>query len=152
MSDDRPIIHTIPTHLDRQDAYFDGAVLAGAVLGSWRLWQLGIPVPVLVVPLLPILLWYITGESAADVPGIGNIAAGLRSKLGLRRAHEWALAAWHYFVVAVWPIWRAWIERKRHALADVLGGFGDWILATRPGGWCSRLVLRRPSLVGRSRG
>jgi hypothetical protein len=31
------------------------------------------------------------------------VAAGIRSKLGLRRAHEWLLAYVHYFKAAQWP-------------------------------------------------
>lgn len=100
-------VHTIPTELERQDAFVDLAALAGVVLVAWYLllhdavWWAA---PFVVV----VAIWTLTGEPAADVPYIGAIASGLRSKLGLRRAHEWVQAWWHYFQVRTWRDWRAW--------------------------------------------
>lgn len=106
MIEDRPALVTVPTELERQDAFIDGAALAGTVLIAWWLTLQGLgwwlaPLVVLVS------VWTLTGEPAADVPYLGAVASGLRSKLGLRRAHEWLLAFWHYFRLAIWPVWKA---------------------------------------------
>lgn len=100
-------LHTVPTELERQDAFLDGAVLAGTILVAWYfalqgvLWLIG--------PILPVVaLWTLTGESVADVPFLGAVSAGLRNLLGLRRADEWAFAWAHYLRVGPLRRFRAW--------------------------------------------
>lgn len=104
--DDRPATVTVPTELERADAFWDFAVLAASALGVIWLLEHGVPWPALVPALIPLALWTLTGEGSADIPYIGNIAGGLRSKFGLRRAHEWVLAYGHYFKVRMWPDWK----------------------------------------------
>jgi len=112
MSDQAPVTVTVPTELERSDGFVDLAVLFGTGL---LIWWLAVPKDLGPLHIGGIALWYtlplfaiiavftLTGEPAADVPYIGAVAAGLRSKLGLRRAHEWLLAYWHFFKVAQWP-------------------------------------------------
>jgi hypothetical protein len=59
---------------------------------------------------LPIVgaICLMTSAGAGDLPVIGGLAAGLRSKLGLRGAHEWLAAYWHYFRVRQWPDFQHW--------------------------------------------
>jgi hypothetical protein len=106
--DDRPATITIPTELERADAFWGFAVCATTVLAAKTALEWGVPWPWLVLPVLVVMVWWLTGEGAGDTPWIGAIAAGLRSKLGLRRAHEWALAFSHFFEVRIIPDWRAW--------------------------------------------
>lgn len=108
MSDDPQSPVVIPTELERRDGFLDLAAVVGMGLADWELWLHGLPVVWLVLPTLAVATWTLTGEAAADVPYVGAIAAGLRSKLGLRRAHEWVQAFAHYFRVRVWPDWRSW--------------------------------------------
>ncbi len=103
---ERPQLVTVPTELDRTDAFYDCALLAGSVLVLWDAVLNGVPWQWLVPPVLVVAIWTLTGEPAADVPFIGAVAAGLRSKLGLRRAHEWLLAFGHFYRVVIWPQWR----------------------------------------------
>lgn len=113
---ERPQLVTVPTELDRSDAFFDCAILAGAVLIMWDAILNGVPWQWLVPGVLIVAIWTLTGEPAADVPFIGAIAAGLRSKLGLRRAHEWLLAFGHFYRVVIWPQWRL---NYAHAIAGL---------------------------------
>lgn len=86
----------------------DLAVLATSVLAGWyAVQEMRVPLAPVLILLSPVALWSLTGEPAADVGWVGSIAAGLRSKFGLRRAHEWLLAWAHYFRLAIWPIWKA---------------------------------------------
>jgi hypothetical protein len=105
--DERPTIVVIPTELERQSAYYDLAALGfSAIAVGWLKsnnleWWWALPLVVIIG------LWTLSGEPAADVQGVGVIAAGLRSKMGLRRSHEWLLAWGHYWKLAVWPEWKA---------------------------------------------
>jgi hypothetical protein len=105
--DERPAIHTCPTELERSDGFLDLAALAGAGLAVWWLALKGIPITFIAPFTLPFALWVLTGEAASDVPFLGAVAAALRSKLGLRRAHEWLFAWTHYWKLAVYPVWRS---------------------------------------------
>lgn len=108
MSDERPSpIHTVPTELDRSDGFLDLAGLATTGLVAWQLIIYGAPWWAMIPPTLVVAVWVLTGEPAADVPYLGALAAGLRSKLGLRRAHEWIFAAFHWWQLAVYPVWRS---------------------------------------------
>lgn len=105
-------ITTIPTELGRADPYFDLFVLGCAGLVTWYAYNMGavwLAVPVLLVVAACVL----TGEPAGDVQIIGGVAAGLRSKLGLRRAHEWVMAFAHYFRVRIYPDWMITWQQSR---------------------------------------
>lgn len=102
-----PTLLTVPTELERTDGFMDLSVLVGSLLGIWWLnLKLGIPFELSLPCLVPMAIWVLTGEAAGDVPFLGVLASGLRSALGMRRAHEWVFALWHFYVVAIWPIWR----------------------------------------------
>lgn len=107
--DERPDTVTIPTELERADAAWDIAVGLAVLLGVVYLVKppemggLGLPWYFTVPPLVPLALYVLTGEYAGDLPWIGGIAAGLRSKFGARRAHEWIGAYAHYANVTLWP-------------------------------------------------
>ena len=101
-------LFTNPTELDRHDGFIDLAVLAGAALGAWWLVLQGVPWPWLVPPLLVVAIWMLSGAPAADVPYLGALASGVQSKLGLRRIHEWVQVIIYFWLVAHWPVWRAW--------------------------------------------
>lgn len=100
---DQPSTITVPSELERGDGFVDLAAMAFTGLAVWYGFLHGVPVWLMLTPVLLVAVWTLTGEAAADTPYIGAIAAGLRSKLGLRRAHEWCLAYAHYFRVAVQP-------------------------------------------------
>jgi hypothetical protein len=105
--DERPELLTIPTELERQDAFVDLFILATYILLSWYgMQEMHLPWQPFLVGVIPLALWALTGEPAADVGYVGSIAAGLRNRLGSRRAHEWLLAYGHYFLLAVLPVWR----------------------------------------------
>lgn len=109
--DERPDTVTIPTELERADAFFDSAILMTTVLVAyWAVSVRGIPWPWLIAPVLLVGLWSLTGEPATDIKITGAIASGLRSKLGMRRAHEWILAWGHYVRVKLYPEWRTRCE------------------------------------------
>lgn len=102
----QPTLLTVPTELERTDGFIDLAVLVGAVLAVWWLCLKGVPIEFIAPFTVPLAIWVLTGEAAGDVPFLGAVAAGLRSLLGLRRAHEWLFAWAHYFTVGIWPIWK----------------------------------------------
>jgi hypothetical protein len=108
MNTERPVTNVVPTELSRADGFFDLAFLFGMGLAAWWLALRGVPwwmfVPVLTPPSLEVL----SGEPAGDIPFLGALAAGLRSKLGLRRAHEWVAAWLHYTRVRTWPDFLNW--------------------------------------------
>lgn len=106
MNDDRPTLITVPTELERADVFWDLAALFITVIIVWQFWLADVSILWMLPLILLVAVWSLTGEPATDVPYVGAIANGLRSKLGLRRAHEWVLAFLHYFRLAVWPIWR----------------------------------------------
>lgn len=116
MMDDRPEPLTLPTELERSDAAFDIAVGLAVLLGVVycvkppEMGGLGLSWVALVPPLVPVALYVLTGEYAGDLPWVGGLAAGLRSKFGARRAHEWVQAYAHYARVTLWPNLRDWCE------------------------------------------
>ncbi len=105
MTDLAPPTVTVPTELERSDGFVDLSILAAAVLTMWELALHGVPIWAMAPIVVLVAIFTLTGEPAADVPYIGAVAAGVRSKLGLRRAHEWCLAYVHYFKVRIWPDW-----------------------------------------------
>lgn len=107
MNDQQPALHTVPTELGRSDGFLDIAALGLTILIVWQLALYNVSLWLMIPFVLVVAIFTLTGEPAADVPYLGAVAAGLRSKLGLRRAHEWILAFWHYFRLAIWPVWRA---------------------------------------------
>jgi hypothetical protein len=106
---ERADIVIIPTELERADAAWDIAIGLAVVLGVVYLVKphemggLGLPWLFIVPPLIPFALWILTGEYAGDLPWVGGLASGLRSKFGARRAHEWILAFAWYARVTLWP-------------------------------------------------
>lgn len=100
---DQPQTITVPSELERGDGFLDLAALAFTGLAVWYGFLHDVPVWLMLLPVVLVAVWTLTGEAAADTPYLGAIAAGLRSKLGLRRASEWALAYLHYFQVAERP-------------------------------------------------
>lgn len=130
--DERTETVTVPTELNRADPFWDFAVLASAALFVIWCVEHGIPWPWLVPLLVPLAAWTLTGEGAADIPYVGSIAAGLRSKFGLRRAHEWLLAYSHYTKVAIYPVWRARCETSFRSCRR------------RTTDWKARLAARMP--------
>jgi hypothetical protein len=114
VTEDQPQhVHTVPTELERSDGFIDFAVLFAMILVVWDLALHGVPLWASLPFVIIAAVWTLTGEPAADVPYIGAVAAGIRSKLGLRRAHEWVLAYLWYFRVAVWPEWRTRWQNSR---------------------------------------
>ena len=110
--DNRPPVITVPTELDRRNAFYDLSALALVVitvkyLSLYDLHWYAAPLVLLVG------IWALSGEPAEDVAFVGVIATGVRSKLGLRRAHEWLFAWWHYFSVATLPRWRTRWQNSR---------------------------------------
>lgn len=137
MSAEQPVIITVPTELNRSDGFVDLSVLLMSGLAVWWLALRGVPIWAFIPMLVLLAIFVLTGEPAGDIPFVGAIAAGLRSKLGLRRAHEWVMAYCHYFKVRQWP------------------DFCRWFWATRVGGrirgwqvWASDYLGRR-MVVGR---
>lgn len=112
MSTEQPAIIVVPTELGRQDGFIDSAVLLGSGLAVWWLALRGVPIWMFIPVLLALAIFVLTGEPAGDVPFIGAVAAGLRSKLGLRRASEWVLAWAHYFRIRQWPDFKAWTNER----------------------------------------
>jgi hypothetical protein len=121
--DPRAEVITVPTELEHQHPFYDLAGLALAVvaikwLSNFDLqWWVGIPI------VLAIGTWTLSGEPATDVPFIGAIASGVRSRLGLRRIHEWLLAYAHYARMRTLPDGRdtcraslKWCRRQTTAL------------------------------------
>jgi hypothetical protein len=118
MNTDQPAIITVPTQLNRTDGFIDVAALLGSGLAVWWLALRGVPIWAFIPILVALAIFTLTGEPAGDVPFIGMVAAGLRSKLGLRRASEWLMAWWHYFRVRQWPDFQAWVGATRDSLAS----------------------------------
>lgn len=130
MTDDRAPILVIPTELNRSDEFWDLSVLAGTALLAWYMALQGLfwwSTP----GLLLVAIWTLTGEAAADVPFLGAVAVGLRSKFGLRRAHEWVLAWGHYTLLVTWPAWRGWFWTTR--VGRTLDGLSDRVSDSRVG-------------------
>lgn len=108
MSEQPTTLHTVPTELERADAFYDGTLVVGFFIGAWYLnARFGVGLAWFALPFLIVSVWALTGEPAGDVPYVGALAAGLRSKLGLRRAHEWVQVYAHYWNLAIRPVWRA---------------------------------------------
>ena len=108
--DERPSVITNPTELARSAGFWDRAMLAAALLAVAYCWleQYWLLLNVVIVPAALVALDVMTSELATDFPwGIGSVAAGIRSKLGLRRGHECLLVLGHYWRVRYWPVWRA---------------------------------------------
>jgi len=127
----------VPTELERSDGFIDLAVFAGTVLVVWDLALNHVPLLAMLPLVLIVAVLTLTGEPAADVPYIGAVASGIRSKLGLRRAHEWVLAFGHYFTLAVWPEWMERWQKSRISNSRLLS-------AVRT----TRLLLRWLNLSG----
>lgn len=156
--DERPDLLTVPTELDRQPPWIDLAVLALAAIVVRWLWGFGANWLVLAagsVVVVLVALYTLSGEPATDVTGVGLIATGLRSKLGLRRAHEWLMAWWHFFRIKTWPEWRAncaafwnWLRRSiinwRHRLSEQTR-----CRALRACSWGSAIRSRLSAALGR---
>jgi hypothetical protein len=107
MNDQAPALLTVPTELERSDGLLDLIVLVAAALGVWELSNLGVPLWLPAPLVLPLAIWVLTGEAAGDVPYIGGLAVALRNAFGLRRAHEWVWAWWHFYWLTGWrPAWR----------------------------------------------
>jgi hypothetical protein len=139
---------SIPTELERQDARRDIGILLFSVIFGWTAVDTyGVPLVVVVVLLSPVALYCLTGEPAADVGFVGDIAAGLRHRLGQRRAHEWLVAAAHYYTVAVYPVWRRnclafwnysrqqmslWLQHLNEASRSRLSRGYSWVYRIRP--------------------
>jgi hypothetical protein len=110
--DERPTLITVPTELERNDVWMDLFIWATPMISTWYVvgtlgWPLWPFVPVLIM----VTVYVLTGEPVADavaIPLVGGIASGMRSKLGLRRAHEWLLAFGHYTVVRTIPDLLSW--------------------------------------------
>ena len=99
----------VPTYLGRRDADLDKIGLFFTGIAAYWAHQpenLGIPWEAMALPLLLIAVEVLSGEQATEWKFLGSVATGLRSKLGHRRAHEWAQAAWHYWRLAIYPVWR----------------------------------------------
>jgi hypothetical protein len=103
--EEEPLTITIPTELERGDAFVVMSVGAGLVLVCWWLIQ-RIPTPAVLIPFVVIVLvWMVTNRSATEVRGVGLVAVLVRNKLGERDVHEWVLAAAHYWHLKEWPAW-----------------------------------------------
>ena len=119
MPDQRPTLVVVPTELERRNPFYDLAALAFVVIMVKYLSQFGLHWWALPL-VLAVAAWTLSGEPATDVVFVGAIASGVRSKLGLRRAHEWLLAYLHYVVVAVWPRWKEQCQNSTTTLALLL--------------------------------
>lgn len=108
--DERPALYTIPTELERADAYMYVAGPLALGIAGWYFARLGIHLAWLIPPGLAVMLWMLSAEPVTDLDGIGTVATWLRSKLGLRQVHEWVLAFLHFWRLAVWPVWRSQCE------------------------------------------
>lgn len=109
----RPTIHTVPTQLGRQDGFIYLAIVLGFGLVGWEAILNGVPWWTMVVPGILVSVATLTSEPAGDVRVVGALAAGLRSKCGMRSAHEWCLAFGHYFIVRIWPDFKRWARGTR---------------------------------------
>jgi MFS superfamily sulfate permease-like transporter len=109
--DNRPVVITIPTELDRSDAFIVLSVAAAVFLGCWWALQTGFPVALVAIVARVAGAWMLTSRSATEVRFIGSIAVFLRNKLGERDAHEWVLAFAHYVRLVHVPRWQQNIVR-----------------------------------------
>ena len=107
MNDQTPALLTVPTELERSDGLTDLIVLIGAAPVVWECANLGIPLWVPAPLAVPLAIWVLTGEAAADLPWIGGLTFALRNAFGLRRAHEWVFAAAYFWRIAAYPVWRS---------------------------------------------
>ncbi len=115
MTELAPPTVTVPTELERSDGFVDLSILAAAVLTMWELALHDVPIWAMAPIVVLVAIFTLTGEPAADVPYIGAVAAGVRSKLGLRRAHEWCLAYLHYTNVVTRPrLETSWNQSRLH--------------------------------------
>jgi hypothetical protein len=112
VDDEEQPTFTIPTELERRDGWLDITILGGAVLAIWQLslglylpfvGKLTLPLTVTIPLAIPVVVEVLTGEPAGDIQYIGALATGMRSALGLRRAHEWVFAFLHYTRVVQYP-------------------------------------------------
>jgi hypothetical protein len=133
-------IVTVPTMLGRSDGFFDMAVLLGSGLGVWWLMLKGAAVWWFVPLLVIVVILTLTGEPAGDIPFVGAIASGLRAKLGMRRASEWALAWLHYVRVRVLPDMRTQWQYSR-----LRSRIRTWSNSPRLRTWSSALRNSRPA-------
>jgi hypothetical protein len=127
---------TIPTELSRGDPFGDLIILVISLLGTWYAFNMGhvwwaVPVLLIVTPEV------LSGEPAADVGFIGAVAAGFRSRLGLRRSHEWIQAWTHYFRIRQWPDFQRWSHDKSQrvymAVRTMRRSVMDWsVRSARP--------------------
>lgn len=129
-STEQSAIVTVPTELSRSDGFIDAAVLLGSGLAVWWLALKGVPIWAFIPVLLVLAIFVLTGEPAGDVPFVGAIAAGLRSKLGLRRAHEWVMAWAHYFRVRMWPDFKEWVRCQTLSAKTATTNAGQRIVPT----------------------
>lgn len=136
---DRPPVITVPTELDRRHAFYDLVALALVILTVKYLSQFDLhwyAAPLVII----VGVWALSGEPAEDVQFVGILATGVRSKLGLRRAHEWVQAWAHYFRVAVWPRSREQWQNSRLRSAITTSRF--WRTLQRASG---AIHLNRPA-------
>lgn len=139
MNDLQPETITVPSELERGDGFVDLAALFASGLGVWYGVLHGVPLLLMAPVVVLIAVWTLTGEPAGDVPYLGAIAAGLRSKLGLRRAHEWALAYGHYVRLVEWPKGQERWQRSR--LRSAMRTSIPWLRL--PSGSGARLLSKR---------
>jgi hypothetical protein len=72
VDDDRPVLITIPTELDRADAFVVLSMGAGTILMCWWLLQRGVPPPLVLIPAIVVGVWTLTSRSATEVRVIGS--------------------------------------------------------------------------------
>lgn len=149
--DTRPVVVTVPTELSRSDPFADLSVLFLAIGATW--YAANMHVVWLAVPvLIGAAIWTLTGEPAGDVRFIGAVATTLRSRLGLRRAHEWALAWAHYFTVKTWPDFKRWVCKTRAHWSGAIRTWAtsvSWLQASSA--WLYASKIRLAGLLERVR-
>jgi len=103
--DDRPETITIPTELERGDAWKWVGILASVALAVDGLWQNHVPLVWSLPLLLLVGIDVLTVPGVADIPFVGSIASVAQSLFGYRQAHDWLLAVWHWLRVTIYPNW-----------------------------------------------